>query len=289
MIAIMDSAIANLFHAAPLPQWEQGQKLFRVGDRPIVLHLVASGRVALARMLADGTELTLQSAAAGNVRAEASAYAQTYHCDARAMVASQTRAVDLEEFRAAVDRQPGLAAAWAADLARAVRQARFRIEVRSLRTVRARLDAWLSEGHAWPPSGPLQDISGDIGVTREALYRKLARRRRDKSAALQTAVARQGLQQPLRRRLLRTSLVADERSLLTVAATVGLDPDQLQRDMRSALVQAERDQTRALADVFGFIGTPGLVIGRTVMMGAVPVSLLQHVIADERSLGPLVC
>lgn len=231
----------------------------------------------------------MQSAVSGNVLAEASAYAQTYHCDARAMVASQTGAVDLQEFRAAVDRQPGLAAAWAADLGRAVQQARFRIEVRSLRTVRARLDAWLSEGHAWPPSGPLQDIAGDIGVTREALYRKLARRRRDKSAALQTAVARQGLQQPLRRRLMRTSLVADERSILTVAATVGLDPDQLQRDMRSALVQAELDQTRALADVFGFIGTPGLVIGRTVMMGAVPVSLLQHVIADERSLGPLVC
>lgn len=289
MIAIMDSAIANLFHAAPLRQWEQGQTLFRVGDRPIVLHLVASGRVALARMLADGTELTLQSAAAGNVLAEASACAQTYHSDARAMVASQTGAVDLQEFRAAVDRQAGLAAAWPADLGRAVQQARFRIEVRSLRTVRARLDAWLSEGRVWPLSGQMQDIAGDIGVAREALYRELARRRRDKSAALQTAAARQGLQQPLRRRFMRTSLVADERSILTVAATVGLDPDQLQRDMRSSQVQAELDQTRALADVFGFIGTPGLVIGRTVLMGAVPMSLLQHVIADERSLGPLVC
>ena len=84
-----------------------------MGDRPIVLHLVVSGRVALARMLADGTELTMQSAVSGNVLAEASAYAQTYHCDARAMVPSETRTVDLAEFRAAVDQQPGIAQAWA--------------------------------------------------------------------------------------------------------------------------------------------------------------------------------
>ena len=189
MIEIMHSAIASLFDSVPVRHWEAGQTLFRVGDRPKLLHFVVSGRVALARMLEDGTELTLHSATSGDVLAEASAYTQTYHCYARAIVASQTRAVDLTEFRAAVDRQPRIAAAWAADLARAVQQARFRIEVRSLRTVRARLDAWLSEGHAWPPSSPLQDIAGEIGVTREALYRELARRRRDKSTTRSTITA----------------------------------------------------------------------------------------------------
>ena len=189
MIEIMHSEITSLFDSVPVRHWEAGQTLFRVGDRPKLLHFVVSGRVALARMLEDGTELTLHSATSGDVLAEASAYTQTYHCYARAIVASQTRAVDLTEFRAAVDRQPGIAAAWAADLARAVQQARFRIEVRSLRTVRARLDAWLSEGHAWPPSSPLQDIAGEIGVTREALYRELARRRRDKSTTRSTMTA----------------------------------------------------------------------------------------------------
>lgn len=88
---------------------------------------------------------------------------------------------------------------------------------------------------------------------------------------------------------MRTSLVADEQSVLAVAATVGLDTPQLARDMNSAGVQAEIDQTRALADVLGFIGTPGLVIGRTVMMGAVPASLLRRVIADEQTMGPVAC
>ena len=59
--------------------------------------------------------------------------------------------------------------------------------------------------------------------------------------------------------------------------------------MKSPEVQAELDQTRALADVFGFIGTPGLVSGRTVMTGAVPASLLRRIIADERSLAPVAC
>ena len=105
MIAIMQSEIASLFRSAPVRHWGAGQPLFRVGDRPMVLHLVVSGRVALARVLTDGTELTLQSAVSGNVLAEASAYTPTYHCDARAMVASATRAVDPATLRATVDRQ----------------------------------------------------------------------------------------------------------------------------------------------------------------------------------------
>lgn len=187
MIAIMRNGIDQLFQSAPLRQWAAGQTLFRAGEPPVVLHMVASGRVALARTLEDGTELVLHNAAPADIVAEASAYAQRYHCDARAVIPSTTRALDLSAFRAAVDGTPELAAAWAADLARRVQQARFRIEVRSLRTVRARLDAWFSEGNSWPPLGPLQDIAAEIGVTREALYRELARRRRDHSTTRDSA------------------------------------------------------------------------------------------------------
>ena len=109
------------------------------------------------------------------------------------------------------------------------------------------------------------------------------------AARASVAAARQGLQQPLRRSFMRTSLVADESSVLAVAAAIGLDTEQLARDMRSPEVQAELDRTRALADVFGFVGTPGLVGGRTVITGAVPASLLQRIIADEQSMPPLRC
>ncbi|SNR69270.1 DsbA family protein [Paracoccus sediminis] len=108
-------------------------------------------------------------------------------------------------------------------------------------------------------------------------------------ARASVAAARQGLQQPLRKRFMQMPLVADEGSVLRVAADLGLDTDRLASDMASAEVAAELGRTRALASVFGFIGTPGLVIGRTVLNGAISQSLLRQIIADETSLPPIEC
>ena len=109
------------------------------------------------------------------------------------------------------------------------------------------------------------------------------------AARASVAAARQGRQQDLRRRFMRTPLVADTSSVLSVASGLGLDVEQLAKDMASPEIQAELDQTRALADLFGFIGTPGLVIGRTVLNGAIPVSVLRQVAEDEETLPLPVC
>jgi predicted DsbA family dithiol-disulfide isomerase len=109
------------------------------------------------------------------------------------------------------------------------------------------------------------------------------------AARASVAAARQDLQQPLRRRFMRMSLVPDRSAIEAIAAGVGIDTIRLASDMASAEVQADLDQTRALADVFGFIGTPGLVIGRTVLTGAVPRALIERIIEDERKQPPLDC
>jgi predicted DsbA family dithiol-disulfide isomerase len=109
------------------------------------------------------------------------------------------------------------------------------------------------------------------------------------AARASVAAARQGRQQDLRRRLMRTPLVAEAASILRVAADLGLDPDQLSRDMSSPEVQAQLDQSRALADVFGFVGTPGLVVGRTVLKGALPYELLRQIAEDEQSMPSVAC
>ena len=88
---------------------------------------------------------------------------------------------------------------------------------------------------------------------------------------------------------MRTPLVAEEASVLRVAADIGLDVDRLTRDMASPEVQTDLDRTRALADVFGFVGTPGLVIGRTVLNGAIPYALLRRIAEDETSMAVPVC
>ena len=109
------------------------------------------------------------------------------------------------------------------------------------------------------------------------------------AARASVAAARQGKQQELRRRFMRTPLVAEQATVLRVAVAVGLDVDRLARDMESPEVQADLDQTRALADIFGFVGTPGLVLGRTVLKGAIPYALLRRIAEDEASLLVPVC
>jgi predicted DsbA family dithiol-disulfide isomerase len=109
------------------------------------------------------------------------------------------------------------------------------------------------------------------------------------AARASVAAARQGRQQDFRWRFMRTPLVAEESSVQRVAADLGLDTDQLARDMSSPEVQMQLDQSRALADVLGFVGTPGLVIGRTVLKGALPYALLRQIAEDEKSMPPVAC
>lgn len=70
-----------------------------------------------------------------------------------------------------------MAAHWSALLALSVLAARLRSEIRSLPKVADRLDAWLAEGNALPEKGRWQEVAAEPGVTREALYRELSRRR----------------------------------------------------------------------------------------------------------------
>ena len=72
---------------------------------------------------------------------------------------------------------PKLAEAWAMNLANSMQAARFRAEIRTLRTVAERLDAWLGAGLEIPEKGQWQVLAAELGVTREALYRELARSR----------------------------------------------------------------------------------------------------------------
>lgn len=109
------------------------------------------------------------------------------------------------------------------------------------------------------------------------------------AARASLAAAKQGVQQPLRDRLMRSPFVADANSIAAFAEAVGLDGVQLAQDMESQAVEAELMRSRALADVFGFLGTPGLVVGHTVISGAIPRATLGRVVEDELRLPPITC
>lgn len=177
MIPIMSDALALLFAVAEPRRIDAGARLFHGGDPVHNMYLVVEGAVDLTRVTGAGAPVILQRARPGQVLAEASAYSATYHCDAQAITPALVHVIPLLEFRARLTADPALAERWAAHLAHAVQTARFRAEIRTLRTVAERLDAWLGEGRALPARGSWQDLAAELGVSREALYRELSTRR----------------------------------------------------------------------------------------------------------------
>lgn len=155
-----------------------GSVLFREGDPVRSLFLVMTGEVRLVRTLPHGFLLTLQRAGPGAVLAEASVFADRYHCDALAAEPSFVRVVPLPRIIAALSGDAAMAAAFLRHLASEVLQARARAETLSLKTLAERLDAWIAlNGGSLPPRGRWRRLAAETGVTPEALYRQLACRR----------------------------------------------------------------------------------------------------------------
>ncbi|MFC3325039.1 Crp/Fnr family transcriptional regulator [Mesorhizobium cantuariense] len=180
MIAIMSNSLTA--ELSKLAEREQklvaDDVLFRVGDPILSLFLVASGELRLTRSLPHGFELTLQRAGAGAVLAEASLFAENYHCEAVATEASVLRVVPRRQLQAALTSDSDLARALIRHLAQEVQRTRTVAEILSLKTVAQRIEAWivLNDG-ILPPKGHWRGLASEIGITPEALYRELAKRR----------------------------------------------------------------------------------------------------------------
>ncbi len=154
------------------------EMLFRREDRVRSLFLVCQGDVRLVRHLSDGAALTLQRAGPGDVLAEASLHAARYHCDAVAAAPSRLAVIPRNMLARKLAGDTAFAEAWARRLAREVQRTRTQIEIMTLKKVDQRLDAWLDlNGGALPAKGNWHVLASEIGVTPEALYRELAKRR----------------------------------------------------------------------------------------------------------------
>lgn len=101
------------------------------------------------------------------------------------------------------------------------------------------------------------------------------------------AAKRQGAYIGFHERLMRTPFQATSDYLTVLAQDLGIDADRLIADMDSAAVRQEIRESRALSQVFGFIGTPALVVGRTVVQGEIGEATLAQLIARERADGPI--
>lgn len=153
----------------------RGEALFHQGDPACSLYAVTSGRLRLLRHTAEGREVAVATARAGETLAEAALFADTYHCDAVADVASRVEVYRCEDVRRALRADPDLALRWAAHLARQVQSLRGRLEIRNIRAARERVLTYLAvvpEAAAGDRS--LRELAVDLGLAPEALYRTLA-------------------------------------------------------------------------------------------------------------------
>ena len=86
---------------------------------------------------------------------------------------------------------------------------------------------------------------------------------------------------------MQSSFVPNRHYLRRVAQELGLNADRLLIDMNSAAVSDRLRDSRALARIFGFFGTPAMVVGRTLVLGRLPEKEFDALIAREREDGPV--
>ena len=126
----------------------------------------------------DGSAFVLQRARSLTVLAEASMYSETYHCDAVAKSSSIIFELPKKLFLERLRIDEVFSNAWASHLATEIQSSRYKCEILSRKTVTERLDGWLAwKGGDLPDKGQWKAIAEQIGVSPEALYRELAKRR----------------------------------------------------------------------------------------------------------------
>jgi CRP-like cAMP-binding protein len=153
-----------------------GATLFRREDPVEFMYLMRAGQIALERPMTDCAALTLHIASEDMALAEASLFADAYHCDAIVRDAAIVAYLPRAAFLAKLQKSPEAALGLIETTAREVQVQRARIEILRLRRVSDRLDAWL-DLFGEPAKGGWVRVADGIGVSQPALYRELARRR----------------------------------------------------------------------------------------------------------------
>jgi CRP/FNR family transcriptional regulator, dissimilatory nitrate respiration regulator len=157
----------------------RNEVLFRQGDKVSAIYFVETGRLRLERRTFDGRLLVLGITPAGEFFVEAALFANTYHCDAVATEPSQVCVYPKEVVLNALRTDSTSAMSFLAFMAHQVMEVRQRLELMKVRSAKERVLLYLDlhagrGGRTVNLRGPLQDIAGELGLTREALYRTLA-------------------------------------------------------------------------------------------------------------------
>ncbi|HUI98783.1 MAG TPA: Crp/Fnr family transcriptional regulator [Usitatibacter sp.] len=163
----------------------KGEWVFRKGEAVHSVFFVLDGEVRLSRFSKGGGEIALHRAGRGEFFAEAALGAARYHCNAIASRDSALLAFPAGKVRALLGTDATFAREWIALLARQLQRARARLERLALKFAAERVVHYLqTEGagdrHEVHLQGTVKDLARELGLTHEALYRTLARLKRER-------------------------------------------------------------------------------------------------------------
>jgi CRP-like cAMP-binding protein len=153
--------------------------LFRQGEKVTAIYFVEAGRLRLQRQTFDGRSLVVGTTSAGNFFVEAALFADFFHCDAVATEPSRVCIYPKSAVLDALRAEPAQAMSFLSLVAHQVIELRRRIEIMKVRSAKERVMLYLDlnagpDGRTVELRSQLQDIAGELGLTREVLYRALA-------------------------------------------------------------------------------------------------------------------
>ncbi len=158
----------------------RNEVLFRQGDKVAAIYFVEAGRLRIERRTFDGRVLILGTTPADEFFVEAALFADIFHCDAVATEPSRVRIYPKTTVLDALRTDPASAMSFLALVAHQVIELRQQLELMKIRSAKDRVMLYL-DFHAEPDGrtvnlrGELQYIASELGLTREAFYRTLAR------------------------------------------------------------------------------------------------------------------
>ena len=103
------------------------------------------------------------------------------------------------------------------------------------------------------------------------------------------AAGRQGVQEEAHRYTMQRALPPGPSALRLMAKTLGLKEAQFLRDVQSDQVTLLLEESLRLGRALGIPGTPGMVVGRTLVIGAMRQPDLSRLIRLEQETAPRVC
>ncbi|MCK7615577.1 Crp/Fnr family transcriptional regulator [Roseibium sediminicola] len=161
-----------------------GDHLFWTGDSITRMYFVQKGLLTMVRTLESGQEVAVQRAGPGELLAEASLFAERYHCDAICETDVECAVFEKQAILAALSR-PEVSFAALKIYSRTIRDLRGQIELRNIKRADDRVLAYLAllpaDGEGWREPGlAWTDIGRTLGLTHEAIYRALSRLVREK-------------------------------------------------------------------------------------------------------------